>query len=154
MSRILSSDVPRHCWSSGDAGCQRVGAEFKGESERMLGSKEWECSSQCCFALKRIVVEVHESERSTCLNVRDYGLLAGFNVPVLDECQGHGEVANFRVSVIPVYPVIARVMAVGDYCAFIPLVAENFGHAITEVAVGVEVAARRLWIGIEDLQTM
>jgi hypothetical protein len=31
---------------------------------------------------------------------------------------------------------------------------ENFGHTITEVAVGVEIAARRLWIGIEDLQAM
>jgi hypothetical protein len=45
-------------------------------------------------------------------------------------------------------------MAVSDYCAFIPLVVEHFGHSITEVAVGVEIAARRLWIGIEDLQTM
>jgi hypothetical protein len=45
-------------------------------------------------------------------------------------------------------------MAVSDYCAFIPLVAENFGHALAEVAVGVEIAARRLWIGIEDLQAM
>ena len=49
-------------------------------------------------------------------------------------------------------------MAVGDYyehyCAFITLVAENFGHTMTEVAVGIEIAARRLWIGIEDLQTM
>ena len=31
---------------------------------------------------------------------------------------------------------------------------ENFGHTITEVAVGVEIAAKRLWIGKEDLQTM
>jgi len=46
-------------------------------------------------------------------------------------------------------------MVVGDYCgAFIPLVAEIFGHTMTEVAVGVEIAAKRLWIGIEDLQTM
>jgi IS1 family transposase len=45
-------------------------------------------------------------------------------------------------------------MAVGDYCALIPLVAEKFGHTMTEVAVVVEIAARRLWIGIEDLQTM
>ena len=101
------------------------------------------------------MVKVHESEWSTCLNARAYGLLAGFNVPVLDESQGHGEVANFRVSVIPVYPAIARVMVVGDYCgAFIPLVAEIFGHTMTEVAVGVEIAERRLWICIEDLQTM
>ena len=59
-------------------------AEFKGESERMLGIEEWECSSQCCFALKWIMVKVHESERSTCLDARAYGLLACFNVPVLD----------------------------------------------------------------------
>jgi hypothetical protein len=45
-------------------------------------------------------------------------------------------------------------MTVSDYCAFIPLVVKHFGHSITEVAVGVEIAARRLWIGIEDLQTM
>ncbi len=83
-----------------------------------------------------------------------YGLLAGFNVPVLDTSLRHGEVANFRVSVLPVYPVVAVFMAVSDYCAFIPLVVEHFGHSITEVAVGVEIAARRLWISIEDLQTM
>jgi hypothetical protein len=50
----------------------------------MLGIEEWECSSQCCFALKWIMVKVHESERSTCLDARAYGLLACFNVPVLD----------------------------------------------------------------------
>ena len=71
MSRILSSAVPKRCWSSGDNSqvvsvlIQRVVAELKGESERVLGRKEWECSSQCCFALKRIVVKMHESERGT-----------------------------------------------------------------------------------------
>ena len=83
-----------------------------------------------------------------------YGLLAGFNVPVLDAPQRHGEVANFRVSVLSVYPVVAPFMAVSDYCAFIPLVVEHFGHSITEVAMGVEISARRLRIGIEYLQTM
>ena len=40
-------------------------AELKGESKRVLGRKEWECSSHCCFALKRIVVKMHESEGGT-----------------------------------------------------------------------------------------
>ena len=59
-------------------------AELKGESDRVLGRKEWECSSQCCFALERIVVKMHENERGTCLYAGAYGLLAGFNIPVLD----------------------------------------------------------------------